>query len=165
MGTRPFSRLPEYFGSLEHRIDRALKRTMHEAALEADRVAVRETPVRTGLARSNWIATLGSPSAGVIPPYKPGPASPKRANSGKGERANAGGARKQAEQVIRTWTPSDPRPIYITNNVDYIEQINFGGPTNSANNMLAKAVQAATTKIGSVFRQTFKASGIDRIFR
>lgn len=165
MGTRPFSSLPEFFGSIERRVDRALKRTMQEAALEADRVAVRETPVRTGLARSNWVATIGSPYSGTIPPYRPGPPDKKRPGGGKGDRANAGGARKQAEQVIRTWTPDNPRAIYITNNVDYIEQINFGGPANAAQNMLAKAVQAATKTVGSIFRRTFRASGFDRIFR
>lgn len=161
MGTRPFSQLPEFFDQIERRSERALKRTVRETAKNAGRVAIRETPVRTGLARSNWVATIGAPNSSTISPYKPGPPWPKRPNSGKGERANAQGARNQVDQVVDTWQLNSGT-IFITNNVSYIEQINFGGSTNQAQNMLAKAVQSANASVLGLFKRSFRAGRVDR---
>ena len=154
---KPFRELPNILARIERRTDRALQRTMRETALEADRVAIRETPVDTGLARSNWIASIGAPATVTIPAYAPGK---KR---GKGERANASRARAQAAQVIKTWRTGNPNPITIANNVEYIVLLNSGGPSNSPNNMLAKAVQAGTKKVFAVFQRTFRSTRVDRL--
>lgn len=159
MPAKPFRDLPKIMARIARRSDRALKRTMHQTALEVDRVAVRETPVDTGLARSNWIATIGAPATGTIPAYAPGK------DRGKGERANAGPARAQAAQVIKGWQTNNPNPITLANNVAYITLLDKGGPKNLPNNMTALAVQAGTKKVLSVFRKTFRASGIDRLLR
>ena len=157
MAAKPFRELPNILERIERRSSRALQRTMQETALEADRVAIRETPVDTGLARSNWIASIGAPSSVTIPAYAPGKM------RGKGERANANRARAQAAQVIKVWRTGNPNPISIANNVEYISLLDAGGPTNSPNNMLAKAVQAAQKKVITVFRRTFRSTRVDRL--
>lgn len=156
---RPFDQFPQVVSSLEKRINRTIKRTTQESALEADRVAIRETPVDTGLARSNWIASIGTPAANVIPPYSPG------MNRGKGERGNAAGARAQAEQVIRGWNPGDPS-IFIANNVPYIVILEQGTANRSPNMMARMAIQAAVQKARRVFVSSFRAAGrLDRFLR
>ncbi len=157
MATKEFRALPGIMERIARRTDRAVQRTMRETALEVDRVAIRETPVDTGLARSNWIASIGAPATVTIPAYAPGK---KR---GKGERANASRARAQALQVIKTWRTGNPNPITIANNVEYIILLNSGGPTNKANNMLALAVQAGVKKVVTVFRRTFRSTRVDRL--
>ena len=156
---QPIDNLPNVLARLERRINRTMKRTVQESALEADRVAIRETPVDTGLARSNWIATIGTPAAGVIPPYSPG------MKLGKGERGNASGARGQAEQVIKGWSPEDPS-IFISNNTPYIIILEEG-TQNRAPNMMAKlAIQAALQKARTTFVRSFRAAGrLDRAVR
>lgn len=147
---QPFNRLPNVVDRLERRVNRTLERTVQESALEADRVAIRETPVDTGAARSNWVATIGIPAAGVIPPYAPG------IKLGKGERGNASGALAQAEQVIRQWAAGAPS-IFITNNVPYIIVLEEGTAGRSPNMMAKLAIQAATEKARVTFARTFRS--------
>ena len=93
------------------------------------------TRVDTGKARSNWRATLDAPATGTIPPYSPGN------KLGQAETANAGSAKAQQAQVINTFNVRKNRSIFITNNVDYIETLNNGGPRVAPGLMVEQGFQ------------------------
>ena len=105
----------------------------------------RNTPVDTALARSNWTTSLGSPVSGILFPYKSYPSRYTRGPRGavrKGgsfrERINTNSVIEQARvAMIRR---ADDQPIYITNNVDYIEYLNQGKSQQSPAGFIQRAV-------------------------
>ena len=160
VGARPFSDLPKIMANIEKRAKRALRITVQEVALTTHSKAIRTTRVDTGVARSNWIMTLGSPFTGVIPAYRPGKM------RGIGERANANAARKQGLGVIRRYKVESEQIIYITNNTPYIGFLNDGSATISPPGMMREqAVQAGCKKIAPTFRRAFKRTLIDTTVR
>lgn len=138
--------LPRIIARHQRRINRAVEKTTKEAVVKAQETAVLATRVDTGLARSNWFATIGTPSVGVIPPYAPG------LKLGKGERANATAAINQAKNVVRAWSLESQALIFITNNTPYIETLNNGRPAVAPDNMLEKAVQSGVIAIQTGLR-------------
>ena len=138
---RPFSALPGILDRRSREFSRGVNTISREAAQAAGRAAVRSTPVDTGMARSNWQASTGSPRSNVIPPYAPG------AKLGLAEVGNAVGAEGQQRVVLQAWNAIREISAFITNNVEYIGPLNFGGPTVGPNNMIAKAVQAWSASI------------------
>ncbi|MCY1553030.1 hypothetical protein D9M68_894720 [compost metagenome] len=76
-----------------------------------------KTPVDTSNALSNWQLTLDSPATDEIKPYFPG-------HMGSTQRASAAQTVNEARSRLGAKKPG--QPIYITNNVPYIEQLNNG---------------------------------------
>lgn len=92
---------------------------VRKAALAADQAIVMGTPVDTGRARSNWIASTGMPAAGAIDAYAPGELSSTEA-------ANTQAALDQGEAVIKGYRGEQDVGVFITNNLPYIEKLNEG---------------------------------------
>jgi hypothetical protein len=89
-------------------LGREVERVVQGAALTVDQAAVLSTPVDTGRARGNWIATIGSPATNADQePDKPGYATIAK-----------------AEAAVRQFKIGDI--IYISNNVEYIVPLNEG---------------------------------------
>lgn len=82
---------------------------------------VEGTPVDTGLARSNWLVSSGSARIDIIEPYNP---YPKFSGPKLGESPNAIAAKAQCEEALLGYNSGDP--IYIVNNLDYIEPLEDG---------------------------------------
>ena len=141
MATSPFSALPQVLSRREREFLRGANTIAREAAKAAGAAAVNTTRVDTGLARSNWRATVGAPAASIIPPYAPG------SKLGIGEQGNAIGAISQQTATFSSWDAAREIPAFITNNVPYISILNFGGPRVGPGNMLAMAVQAWTIAV------------------
>lgn len=100
-----------------------------------DQAAVLGTPVDKGIARSNWIVTVGVPTDRVIPAYAPG------SRLGIGEQANAAQALSQAQTALNR--PRQPgTDVFIQNNVDYIERLNAGSSRQAPANFVELAVLA-----------------------
>ncbi len=109
-----------------------------KVALAVAREVVRSTPVDTGKARSNWLTSLGTSRTNEIPPYNP---LPQGTNADKiNETANAAGAIDQAESVISK--RKSEQDIHITNNVDYIGDLNAGSSRQAPEAFVEKAVMA-----------------------
>jgi hypothetical protein len=143
MGTHPFDQAPSVIQRNKGRLLRGVDRIAKKAAREAGRVMVDTTRVDTGLARSNYVATIGSRNNAVIEPYSKG------SMLGIGEQANRSGALQQHVTVINVWKPQDGQPFFIANNVPYIGFLNNGGAHVKAGNMLALGLQAAILSINS----------------
>ena len=133
---KPLSELPSILERRHQQFLNGVNRVSRQAAAKAGEAAVRGTRVDTGLARSNWGATLAVPATAVIPPYAPG------FKLGIGEQGNAIGALAQHRSLLGLWNAAKGTVFFITNNVPYISILNFGGPNVSPGNMLALARQA-----------------------
>lgn len=108
---------------------------------------VEDTPADTGKARSNWVASVGSPVEEVREPYAPGN------KLGIGESANKAAAIAQAEGVIKEFDATGDKVLYIANNVPYIGYLNDPSTTNrpsgqSIANFIQLALQKAADAVG-----------------
>lgn len=119
-------------------VDKVVRR----AALEVDQSVVTSTPVDTGRARSNWIASVGSPTGDTRGPFSPGD------KLGKGEVNNAQAAITAATSVINSRRFN--QAIFITNNLDYIGSLNSGSSKQAPRNFVRKAVQAGTQAVRNI---------------
>lgn len=116
---------------------------MRRIALAVDQTVVLETPVDTGRARSNWVVSTGSAFNAEIEPYAP---LPQRTDaSKKGERANAAGAIEQGQRALGAH--DNGQTIFISNNLDYIGDLNRGHSAQAPPEFVQKATQAALAEI------------------
>ncbi len=97
---------------------------VRKAALVCDQVAVTSTPVDTGRARANWIASIIEPASGIKAPDKSG-----------------GAALEQGAAVIGSYQ-LDFGSIYLTNNVAYIVPLENGHSRQAPQGMAKLAVAA-----------------------
>jgi len=111
---------------------------VRKVALVADQAVVSGTPVDTGRARSNWIATLGAAPDTEIEPYVPG-------ELGSTAAANTQAAIDQAETVIAGYTSG--QEIHITNNVPYIQDLNDGSSAQAPAGFVEEAVLEAVDAV------------------
>lgn len=131
-------RMGAHSRTFSQRVDKAIKRT----AVIVDQTVVLATPVDTGKARSNWVVSVGSPSRQENAAYAPG------SKLGKNETGNANAAMAQGRQVISGRKPG--KTIYITNNLDYIEDLNNGTSQQAASGFVQKAVLAGKAYLKKV---------------
>ncbi len=131
----PFSALPRRMTKLSGTIPKGISKLIQDVATGIGATVVDTTPVDTGLARSNWRATLSAPASGTIPPYSPGN------HLGISESANAGAAKAQQKQNIKRFNAAKHTSIFITNNVSYIGALDAGSSPQSPGSMVALGLQ------------------------
>lgn len=115
-------------------IEEGATRVVRTVALAADQAVVLGTPVDTGRARSNWLASVGAPRRDTIEPYSPG------SGLGTSEGGNAQGAIAQA--VLATATLQPGQSVFIANNLPYIGALNDGSSLQAPAGFVEAAVQA-----------------------
>lgn len=71
---------------------------------------VETTPVDTGWARANWVPSIGTPSEGLAGNHK----------------AISGAEQAAGTAEVAAYGKIDQGPIYLTNNVPYIQPLNDG---------------------------------------
>lgn len=111
---------------------------VRKVALSVDQTVVMATPVDTGRARANWIVALDSPATGVIPPYDPG-------KGGSTAGTNSQQAIDQGKSTIAGYNGGVT--INITNNLDYIGDLNNGTSAQAPSGFVEDAVQAGVAQI------------------
>ncbi|HUS74348.1 MAG TPA: hypothetical protein VMY06_14915 [Sedimentisphaerales bacterium] len=109
-----------------------------KVVLEALRRLVEKTPVDTGRARGNWQATIGSPAEGQV-----GGNWPKTGGPPKTERPPL---RPEDNQVIAKGLAAlvglPPfQVVWISNNLDYIEELEHGSSKQAPEGMLAITIE------------------------
>ena len=112
------------------------------AALAVDQAVVLATPVDTGRARSNWIVTTGAPSGGTRGPFSPG------SKLGLGEVGNASAAIAEGRAVINSKAPK--QAIFISNNVNYIAELNNGSSRQAPKNFVNRAVRQGAEEVRNI---------------
>lgn len=120
---------------------------VRQVAIEVHSECVDATPVDTGLARSNWIASVGSRfQASLARPYAPG------YKLGRREIANAQAAKAQARGEL--YTEEVVRDAYVQNNVAYIGDLNGGySPQAPANFVDVAILRGVARGIDAAFRR------------
>lgn len=111
---------------------------VRKVALVADQAIVTSTPVDTGRARSNWIVQLDSAADQIISAYSEG-------RSGSTESENTQAAIDQGSRVISNYQTG--RVIHISNNLDYIQDLNDGTSAQAPPNFVEIAVMEAVEAI------------------
>lgn len=120
-----------------------VNKIVRQVGLAVDQALVLATPVDTGRARSNWIVSLNRPVNTPINPYAPIAQGTDPSKSS--ERANAQAALQQGQNVIAR--RQSEQTIYITNNVDYINNLNEGSSAQAPAMFVQQAVQAGVDAI------------------
>jgi hypothetical protein len=109
-----------------------------KAALVIDQVLVITTPVDTGQARSNWIVQNTTPSRKQQPAFNPG-------SGGSTAAQNADKALSEGRATIAQAVPG--APIWISNNLPYIQGLNEGNSLQAPKGFVEKAVQQGVSAI------------------
>lgn len=78
---------------------------------------INETPIDEGRARSNWQASSGGDIKEKVEPYYPG-------TKGSTTAENTSAALSSANKAIKNSVPEEP--LYVVNNLEYIEALNNG---------------------------------------
>lgn len=102
-----------------------LKKVVKRTAFNLFGKIVRRTPVDTGRARASWDMTEGAPSSFVRPPLMPGQ---KKKSKPEATQAALG---NQLASI------SGEKPIFITNNVEYIGRLEYGSSSQAPHGMVA----------------------------
>ncbi len=113
---------------------RNTEKAVRRAAVAADTTVVLATPFDTGRARANWITSIGSPLF-----FHVGDPEDEFDKSG-------GPALAQGKGVISGWRLR-AGPIFITNSLPYIVELDGGSSTQAPNGMSAQAVVAAVAEL------------------
>lgn len=135
-------------------IDRVVKKV----AIAVDSTVTIATPVDTGRARSNWIASLGTPTDEVLDDaYVPGGFGPLRTNVPRTLGADTGAinaaiAIGRARALINSRRPGTD--IWLSNNLDYIGDLNRGSSAQAPAMFVQQAAaEAARVVAGArIFR-------------
>lgn len=120
-------------------LGRNVAQATKDAAKEMLAEVVLATPVDTGKARSNWKVGVGSPDYGVRSPYAPG------RHLGIDESANAAAAISVGEATIQA--APDNLPLFISNDVEYIEKLNNGWSKQAPANFIERAFARASGRL------------------
>ena len=123
---------------------------VNRAATSVLTEVVRATPVDTGLARSNWVVSLGTGRADVIAPHSPG------RKLGIAETTNASIAISMGSIVIAGRRRGVP--IVITNSVYYISSLDRGSSPQQSAGFVDAAIRRGVSRLG-------RFGGNFRIFR
>lgn len=150
MVARSFDTLPAFLKQLDKRVREGLPKTVRATAIAIDESLVRNTPVNTGKARSNWVASSNAPFKGVIPPYAPG------RRLGITEQANATAAITQARSVIARFDGRRISSIYLVNNVDYIGKLNSGSSIQQPAMFVERALQTGRLAFVAAVKDSFR---------
>ena len=156
MAVNPFENAPAVVEKRRAEIDMLVNRVATEAMRTAGHYVTAETPVATGLARSNWVMSIGEPFEGIIEePYanhgamEHGPAPIER----KEENENRDAAREQNESALLKFDYRVVPLMFLRNNVEYIAALNAEKPSRQTEpGFFERSVQAAVEDIGGVWK-------------
>lgn len=129
----PISRLFFRMNSLAREVKKYRGRVEDVTALRTVSVLVDFTPVDTTKAVSNWLVGRGKPRRAIIKAHFPG-------KGGSTAAASRQEAKFRASQRIRG---RRTRPIFVSNNVPYIDELNAGKSDQAPANFIEMALMEA----------------------
>jgi hypothetical protein len=126
---------PEQFskniGDLATSVVRNADKTVRKAALAIDQAVVLQTPVDTGRARANWIASLNEASDSTVE---------------AGDKTGQGSIVKAAG-VIAQYNGDRDSSVHLTNNLPYIQKLNEGSSVQAPMDFVRKAAMAGAKAV------------------
>lgn len=109
---------------IESKIDRTLDQGIRATILELSTAIIKDTPAKTGRARGNWQASIGRGATGEVSVVN------KRA-----------GEAKAIAEVNQKASVAVGDLYYLTNNVPYIERLEYGWSKQAPGGMVRKNMQ------------------------
>lgn len=109
---------------IESKIDRTLDQGIRATILELSTAIIKDTPAKTGRARGNWQASIGRGATGEVSVVN------KRA-----------GQAKAILNVNQKASVAVGDLYYLTNNVPYIERLEYGWSKQAPGGMVRKNMQ------------------------
>ena len=109
---------------IESKIDRTLDQGIRATILELSTAIIKDTPAKTGRARGNWQASIGRGATGEVSVVN------KRA-----------GEAKAILNVNQKASVAVGDLYYLTNNVPYIERLEYGWSKKHPDGMVRKNLQ------------------------
>jgi hypothetical protein len=134
----------------------ALKLKKEEAISVLTEVA-RETPVDRASARSSWMLGFNGPASGRRSPFRSYPSrhvAPYIGGPGKGETANLGAVVNVAKMALSSYKSN--KPVYISNNIEYIGPLNRGHSSQSSPGFIGAAVLVGVSKVNPKIKPLFE---------
>lgn len=137
--------LADQMDKLSQRLPIFAKKTTEDVALTIVNDVTQVTPVDVGEALSNWIISLDAPSVETIPAFAPSPKG--RVKDGKWQHAvdpvvtaqnNLPSVLSAATAVLAGRVPG--QPIYISNNLPYIQKLNEGSSEQAPAGFVDRAI-------------------------
>lgn len=116
-------------GALQEKLGLAAKFVMQKITFDLEREITKRTPRDTGRAAANWFVTQGEPSTEV--------------HEYKG--AKTGEIPEPSPPDVTAITGNEP--VYIINNLAYIEALEHGHSSKAPNGMVALAMQSVAERI------------------
>jgi hypothetical protein len=116
-------------------VDEGINRTVKQIALAVDAAVVQATPVDTGRARSNWIASLEVASGDTIEPLAPGALATQAA----------------IQAAIDALAQRKPgQSIHLTNNLPYIVRLNEGHSAQAPSGFVQTAIANGLQSVANI---------------
>lgn len=116
------------------RVAEGADQAVRRCALAVDAAVVTATPVKTGRARSNWIASLNAGTNVNREPLAPGAAATQPAID-------------EAAAVVATYDGDRDQSIHITNSVPYIGKLNSGSSQQAPAEFVQEATEAGVSAV------------------
>lgn len=156
---RDLADLSNRMAELAAKLDNAVNDITKDAASSAVANVAKRTPVDVGTARSNWIASLITPSGGTRKAFSPFPSRwrpvPGMFPGGPiSETRNQAGTVWSAGSVINSRKPG--QVIYITNNLPYIGVLNSGSSKQAPGSFVQAGVRATGAELKNIARKHLK---------
>ena len=109
---------------IEQKIDRTLNQGIRATLFEVSTAIIKDTPADTGRARGNWQASVGRGATGVV--------------SVVDRRSGEAKAIADVDQTVRVAVGD---LYYLTNNLPYIERLEYGWSKQAPGGMVRKNLQ------------------------
>ncbi len=110
---------------IEKKIDRTLDKGIRATLLELSVAIIKETPADLGTARRNWQASIGRGATGII----------------AADRSVRSSEAKAIAEVDQTVSVAVGDLYYLTNNLPYIERLEYGWSQQAPGGMVRKNMQ------------------------
>lgn len=152
MAGRDLNDLARRLNKIAASVPTATVEKMKEVAVNVAFEIAQRTPVDEAVARSNWIVKVGSPISKIGAAYRP--YLPRRKGGQGGwvtERRNLFAVRDEAKAAVALLRAE--QPIYITNNVPYIQRLNRGYSLQAPAGFVQMGIMAGLAK--SRFKRKF----------
>lgn len=132
---QPFANLPFILSRRQKEMVRLATAIVQRAGSAAGTHLVSETPVKRGIARSNWVASIDQRFSAVIPAYAPYPAigNGPAPIAMKLETANRQAAVAQHTATLAGFNAARHHTVYIQNNARHIAILNQGWSRQTPN--------------------------------
>lgn len=121
-------------GRLGANVARNADATMRKVAIGATQAVISATPVDTGRARSNWLASIDTIRTDNVEPLAAGAAATQIAI-------------EEAAAVIRGYDGDSNREIRLQNSLPYIDPLNNGSSAQAPAGFVRMGVQAAVDAV------------------